>query len=82
MLDSHRDAHAFPAFRPDRKTFCALLEGAKRIGDLGREILAEMVRGRGVNSKEEDTGKDGQVEIDEEVMMHMFHTYAAYRLPF
>jgi len=84
MLDSHRDAHGFPAFRPDRKTFCALLEGAKRIGDLGRArwILAEMVRGRGVDSKEEDTGKDGQVEIDEEVMMHMFHTYAAYRPPF
>jgi hypothetical protein len=35
MLDSHRDAHSLPAFRPDRKTFCALLEGAKRIGDLG-----------------------------------------------
>jgi len=33
---THRDAHGFPAFRPDVKTFCALLEGAKRIGDLGR----------------------------------------------
>ena len=85
MLDSHRDAHGFPAFRPDRKTFCALLEGAKRIGDLGRArwILAEMIRGRGVNTKEEaDTDKDSQVEIDEEVMMHMFHAYAAYRPPF
>ena len=85
MLDSHRDAHGFPAFRPDRKTFCALLEGAKRIGDLGRArwILAEMVRGRGVNAKEEtNIDKDTQVEIDEEVMMHMFHAYAAYRPPF
>ena len=81
MLDSHRDAHGLPAFRPDRKTFCALLEGAKRIGDLGRArwILAEIVRGRGVDTKEEG---DGQVEIDEEVMMHMFHAYAAYRPPF
>ncbi|KAF8816887.1 hypothetical protein BYT27DRAFT_6951503 [Phlegmacium glaucopus] len=86
MLDSHRDAQGFPAFRPDRKTFCALLEGAKRIGDLGRArwILAEMVRGQGVKAKEEeeDTEKDEQVEIDEEVMMHMFHAYAAYRPPF
>ena len=51
MLDSHRDAHGFPAFRPDVKTFCALLEGAKRIGDLGRArwILVELVRGQGVN---------------------------------
>ena len=85
MLDSHRDAYGFSAFRPDRKTFCALLEGAKRIGDLGRArwILAEMVRGRGVNTKEEtNTDEDTQVEIDEEVMMHMFHAYAAYRPPF
>ena len=85
MLDSHRDAHGFPAFRPDRKTFCALLEGTKRIGDLGRArwILAEMVRGRGVDTNEEtDTDKNMQVEIDEEVMMHMFHAYATYRPPF
>ena len=85
MLDSHRDAQGFPAFRPDRKTFCALLEGAKRIGDLGRArwILAQMVKGEGVNTKEEvDTDKDTPVEIDEEVMMHMFHAYAAYRPPF
>ena len=85
MLDSHRDAHGFPAFRPDIKTFCALLEGAKRIGDLGRArwILVEMVRGQGVDSKEEaDTEKNTQVEINEEVMMHMFHAYAAYSPPF
>ena len=85
MLDSHRDAHGFPAFRPDCKTFCALLEGAKRIGDLGRArwILAEMVRGRGVTTEEEaDAEKNTPVEINEEVMMHMFHAYAAYCPPF
>ena len=43
---SHRDGRGISAFRPDKKTFCALLEGTKRIGDLGRArwILAEMVR--------------------------------------
>jgi hypothetical protein len=85
MLDSHRDAHGFPAFMPDIKTFCALLEGAKRIGDLGRArwILVELVRGQGVNAKEEaDPKNNKQVEINEEVMMHMFHAYAAYSPPF
>ncbi|KAJ3811561.1 hypothetical protein F5876DRAFT_75697 [Lentinula aff. lateritia] len=73
MLDSYRDAYGRPKYTPDKKTFCALLEGAKRIGDLGRVrwILAEMVRGKGVS-----------VEVDEEVMMHVFHAYAAYRPPF
>ncbi|KAF8901074.1 hypothetical protein CPB84DRAFT_1778412 [Gymnopilus junonius] len=79
MLDSHRDAGGYSAFRPDRKTFCALLEGTKRIGDLARArwILAEMVRGSG---KEEVNPIDA--EIDDEVMMHMFHTYASYKPPF
>ena len=79
MLDTHRDAHGNSAFRPDRKTFCALLEGAKRIGDLARArwILAEMVNGRS-----EDEGDVDVDAVDEEVMMHMFHAYAAYRPPF
>ena len=84
MLDSHRDAHGFPAFRPDTKTFIALLEGAKRIGDLGRArwILAEMVRGQGVNTKEEEADTEKNIEINGDVMMHMFHAYAAYTPPF
>lgn len=76
MLDSHRDAHGFSPFRPNKGTFCALLEGAKRIGDLGRArwILAEMVKGsNGTNSVE--------VEIDEEVMVHVFNAYASYNVP-
>ncbi|PFH49299.1 hypothetical protein AMATHDRAFT_81368 [Amanita thiersii Skay4041] len=75
MLDSYRDARGNPAFRPDKRTFCALLEGAKRVGDLGRArwILAEMVKG----------GEDGvDSRVDEEVMMHVFHAYTAYKPPF
>ncbi|TFK29156.1 hypothetical protein FA15DRAFT_664477 [Coprinopsis marcescibilis] len=81
MLDSHRDAQGFSAYRPDRKTFCALLEGAKRLGDLGRVrwILAEMTR-----NTEDATNANGPVnaEVDEEVMLHVFHAYAAYKPPF
>jgi hypothetical protein len=79
MLDSHRDARGLSAFRPDRKTFCALLEGTKRVGDLGRArwILAEMVRGAGEGG---DPNKV-EAEIDDEVVMHIFNTYAAYKPP-
>ena len=79
MLDSHRDARGISAFRPDKKTFCALLEGTKRIGDLGRArwILAEMVRG----GKEGGDPNKVDAEIDDEVMMHIFNTYAAYTPP-
>ncbi|TBU57213.1 hypothetical protein BD310DRAFT_822029 [Dichomitus squalens] len=78
MLDGHRDAYGNPAFRPDRKTFCALLEGAKRTGDLAKvrwilaEIVAECLR----------EGGRGGVAVDEEILTHVFHAYAAYRPPF
>jgi hypothetical protein len=51
------------------RTWTALLDGCKRVGDLGRArwILAEAVRAEGLN---------------EEMMQHMFHAYAAYRPPF
>ncbi|KIP02535.1 hypothetical protein PHLGIDRAFT_95901 [Phlebiopsis gigantea 11061_1 CR5-6] len=83
MLDSHRDARGRSAFAPTRWLFCALLEGAKRIGDLARTrwILAEMVR-------ESVTGVDGEATVDPEraieeaAMMHVFHAYAAYKPPF
>ncbi|KAF8970692.1 hypothetical protein BDZ97DRAFT_1790526 [Flammula alnicola] len=79
MLDSHRDASGLSAFRPDRKTFCALLEGAKRTGNLARArwILAEMVRG----SRDNDPNPL-EAEIDDEVMMHILNAYAAYKPPF
>ncbi|TFY84004.1 hypothetical protein EWM64_g17 [Hericium alpestre] len=82
MLDSHRDASGRPAFPPEGRTFAALLEGAKRIGDLARArwILAELVRAMQQGS----TSAAGHQEamIDEEIMMHIFHAYAAYRPPF
>lgn len=86
MLDAHRDARGVSAFQPDRKTFCALLEGAKRIGDLGRArwILAEMVRAGGEGGVDGvgDLNRPEAVGVDEKVMMHLFHTYAAYQPPF
>ncbi|KAJ2936150.1 hypothetical protein H1R20_g943, partial [Candolleomyces eurysporus] len=81
MLDSHRDAQGQSAYRPDRKTFCALLEGAKRIGDLGRVrwILAEMTkRQEGL----EEVSAPADAGVNEEVMMHVFNAYAAYKPPF
>jgi hypothetical protein len=65
-------------FRPDSQTFGALLEGAKRVGDLGRTrwILAEMIGVARQNPESRD------VVIDERIMMHVFHVYAAYRPPF
>ncbi|PIL25952.1 hypothetical protein GSI_11706 [Ganoderma sinense ZZ0214-1] len=81
MLDGNRDAYGNPAFTPDRKTFRALLEGAKRIGDLAkvRWILAEIVA-LGLRVARGDVRNS--VIVDEEIMMHVFHAYAAYRTPF
>jgi hypothetical protein len=78
MLDAHRDARGRGAFRPDSHTFRALLEGAKRIGDLGRVrwILAEMVE----MTQRDPGSKD--VVVDERIMTHVFHSYAAYKPPF
>jgi len=78
MLDAHRDARGRSAFRPDSHTFGALLEGAKRIGDLGRVrwILAEMVE---MKQRDPDN-KD--IVVDERIMIHVFHAYAAYKPPF
>ncbi|KAG6914336.1 hypothetical protein DXG01_000960 [Tephrocybe rancida] len=74
MLDSHRDARGESAFKPSRRTYCALLEGTKRVGDLSRArwILAQMIAG----------SSEAQEAVNEEVMMHVFHTYASYRPPF
>ncbi|KAI0312789.1 hypothetical protein OF83DRAFT_1144310 [Amylostereum chailletii] len=82
MLNAHRDAHGRSAFRPEGRTFAALLEGAKRVGDLTRTrwILAELVQATrpGVSADEAPVN----VEIDEAIMMHVFHAYATYRPPF
>ncbi|KAH9943789.1 hypothetical protein B0H21DRAFT_779635 [Amylocystis lapponica] len=76
MLDANRDAYGRSAFRPNMRLFNALLEGAKRVGDLARVrwLLAEMVK---------ESVQDGaDVEVNDSVMMHVFHTYASYRPPF
>jgi hypothetical protein len=86
MLDTHRDAEGTSAFQPDQRIFCALLEGAKRVGDLARTrwILAEIVRCSEVGLKSVlGTNEDHvDVKVNEQVMMHVFHTYAAYKPPF
>lgn len=78
MLDANRDARGRSAFAADRRLFGALLEGAKRIGDLTRTrwILAEMVR--------EMTQRSGEQEVlvNDMVMTHVFHAYAAFKPPF
>ncbi|KAG2005642.1 hypothetical protein CC2G_002029 [Coprinopsis cinerea AmutBmut pab1-1] len=81
MLDSNRNAEGISAYRPDRKTFAALLEGAKRIGDLGRVrwILAEMTRNR---EGLEAVNAPVDARVDEEIMLHVFNAYAAYKPPF
>ncbi|KAI0033509.1 hypothetical protein K488DRAFT_84868 [Vararia minispora EC-137] len=76
MLDTHRDARGIPAFVADGAIFAALLEGAKRIGDLQRarwilvELVAEVQKGQ------------ADLSVTEEMMMHVFHAYSAYKPPF
>ena len=81
MLNSHRDADGnIPVrLRPDRTTFCSLLEAAKRIGDLPRArwILAQMTRETQIVQEREQP-----IHIDERVMTHVFHAYASYQPPF
>ncbi|KXN85228.1 hypothetical protein AN958_11503 [Leucoagaricus sp. SymC.cos] len=81
MFNGFRDARGVSAFGPNRFTFCALLEGAKRIGDLARArwILAEIVRG-GSTGLEADSNEE--IRIDKTIMTHIFQTYALYRPPF
>ncbi|OSD03651.1 hypothetical protein PYCCODRAFT_1387874 [Trametes coccinea BRFM310] len=81
MLDGHRDAYGNPAFPPDRRTFCALLEGAKRVGDLAkvRWILAEIIS---VQRQAARGDVENPVVVDEQIMLHVFHAYASYRPPF
>lgn len=84
MLDAHRDARGASEFRPSKRLFCALLEGAKRIGDLARArwILAEMIRTSREEQEEHGGATEPSVKVDQEVMLHVFQTYAAYKLPF
>ncbi|KAG8882330.1 hypothetical protein FRB98_003763 [Tulasnella sp. 332] len=78
LLDEYRHmsvtspeaAEAKRQMRPTLETFKAMLESAKRTGDLarGRWILAELIQAREC--------------VDEELMGHVFHLYAAFKPPF
>ena len=88
MLDGHRDALGRPAFTPDNALFGALLQGAKRIRDLPRArwILAEMVqvivRQHHARVGGMEILKRDEVVLTENKMIHMFHAYASYQVPF
>lgn len=89
MLDGHKDALGLPTFTPNNALFGALLQGAKRIGDLPRArwILAEMVqvilrqRYTRVDDGMVIPGQD-EVVLTENKMVHVLHAYASYRVPF
>jgi len=89
MLDGHRDALGCPAFTPNNALFGALLQGAKRIRDLPRTrwILAEMVQViiRQHHARVDDgmeVPAQDEVALTENKMVHVFHAYASYRVPF
>ncbi|VDC07242.1 unnamed protein product [Peniophora sp. CBMAI 1063] len=79
MLDARKDARGQAQFRANIDTFTALLEGAKRRGDLARTrwILAELV----AEVARAAEGKAPAVSVSDETMVHVFHAYAAYRPP-
>ncbi|GHJ88883.1 hypothetical protein NliqN6_5285 [Naganishia liquefaciens] len=64
-------------YEPTVETFNALLEGTKRAGDLGRArwILAEMAKIGAFMGDE----VDARMMPNEETLVGVFHTYAAYR---
>lgn len=87
MIDAHRDARGIPAFAPDRRLFAALLEAAKRVGDIARTrwLLAEMVKQsvvRGAVGDIMDAPVLPERAIREDMMVHVFHAYAAYKPAF
>ena len=89
MLDGHRDALGRASFTPNNALFGALLQGAKRIGDLARArwILAEMVQIiiRQHHARVDDgmeIPEPDEVVLTENDMVHVFHAYASYRVSF
>ncbi|KLT43496.1 hypothetical protein CC85DRAFT_284418 [Cutaneotrichosporon oleaginosum] len=87
MLSVHEEATAVPFEGPTNKlspwiptleTFSAVLEGTKRAGDLDRArwVLNEMVDLARAGSFSRHPGLQGP---DEEMMAHVFQTYAAWR---
>lgn len=91
MVDGNRDARGVSAFRPDWRLVDALLEGAKRIGDLSRTrwLLAITVRetadtdaSMAQGSGERGSPESSSVMLNEGIMRHIFHSYASYKVPF
>jgi hypothetical protein len=74
MLELGRDANGKPALPLTTETYIALLEAAKRLGDLkqARWILMKLAK----------NGPDGSSTVDQWALRHMFHTYAMYSPPF
>ncbi|KAI6010966.1 hypothetical protein F5J12DRAFT_823126 [Pisolithus orientalis] len=66
--------------RNQRRMWCALLEGCKRVGDLNRArwILAESLR----SDTPEDGGNTRTSGVDAKMLTHIFHSYASYKPPF
>ncbi|KAI6031018.1 hypothetical protein EDC04DRAFT_2898301 [Pisolithus marmoratus] len=66
--------------RNQRRVWCALLEGCKRVGDLNRAwwILAEALRSN-IPGEGSNTRTSG---VDAKILTHIFHTYASYKPPF
>ena len=79
MLDSRRDATGISVFRPDERTFCALLEGDQE----DRGFWADEMDISGDDERRKEGGDPNKVdaEIDDEVLVHIFNTYAAYTPP-
>jgi hypothetical protein len=86
MLNGYRDSRGQGGFKPDSGLFMALLDGAKRLGDLGRTrwILAEMVKAT-IDQRYDPDGYEADtadVQLDDRTMIHVFHAYASYKVPF
>lgn len=91
MVDGNRDARGVSAFRPDRCLVDALLEGAKRIGDLSRTrwLLAITLRETAnADARVAEGAGEGEspelssIVLNEGIMRHIFHAYASYKVPF
>ncbi|KAH9837780.1 uncharacterized protein C8Q71DRAFT_808287 [Rhodofomes roseus] len=86
MMDGDRDARGMSAFRPDRRFVGALLEGAKRIGDLARTrwLLAVMVKQstQAAEGTVDRGSPNSRLFLSEGIMRHVFHAYASYKVPF
>jgi len=74
MLELGRDANGKPALPLTTVTYVALLEAAKRLGDLkqARWLLMKLAR----------NGPNGTSAVNEWALRHVFHTYAMYSPPF